>query len=33
VLAKIVFAGCSTHSFTTCDDGIVHWFDPNTGEI
>ncbi|RYP44343.1 hypothetical protein DL768_009180 [Monosporascus sp. mg162] len=22
-----------THSFTTCDDGIVHWYDPNTGEV
>lgn len=33
VLAKIVFADFSTHSLTTCDDGIFYWFDPNTGEI
>lgn len=25
--------GCSTHSFTSCDDNIVHWFDPDTGQI
>lgn len=24
---------CETHSFTTCADKIVHWFDPDTGEI
>lgn len=33
LLAKTVIAGCTTHSFTTCDDGIVHWFDPGTGEV
>ncbi|GFG17777.1 protein RTM1 [Aspergillus lentulus] len=33
VVSKIVFAGFSTHSLTTCDDGIVYWFAPNTGEI
>ncbi|PKX89319.1 uncharacterized protein P174DRAFT_507628 [Aspergillus novofumigatus IBT 16806] len=33
VLANVVIAGCSTLSFTTSDDGIVHWFDPNAGEI
>ncbi|RJE26823.1 hypothetical protein PHISCL_00848 [Aspergillus sclerotialis] len=32
-LSSPTIAGCSTHNFTTCDDGIVHWFDPNTGEI
>jgi hypothetical protein len=25
--------GCSTHSYTTCDDNIVHWFDPDDGMI
>ncbi|KAF5026005.1 hypothetical protein F66182_1907 [Fusarium sp. NRRL 66182] len=25
--------GCSTHSFTTCEDNIVHWFDPDDGMI
>ncbi|EKJ73699.1 hypothetical protein NXS19_009428 [Fusarium pseudograminearum] len=25
--------GCSTHSFTTCEDRIVHWFDPDDGMI
>lgn len=25
--------GCSTHSFTTCEDQIVHWYDPDTGEV
>ena len=25
--------GCAIHSFTTCDDGIVHWYDPDTGEV
>ncbi|KAF4442612.1 hypothetical protein FACUT_1924 [Fusarium acutatum] len=25
--------GCSTHSFTTCEDKIVHWFDPDDGMI
>lgn len=24
---------CSFHSFTTCEDGIVHWFDPDDGMI
>ncbi|OAQ86307.1 hypothetical protein VFPBJ_00347 [Purpureocillium lilacinum] len=38
VLAALALAGaasavCGTHSYTTCDDGITHWFDPNTGEI
>ncbi|KAM0350164.1 hypothetical protein ACHAPU_003329 [Fusarium lateritium] len=25
--------GCSTHSYTTCEDRIVHWFDPDDGMI
>ncbi|KAF5689441.1 siderophore biosynthesis [Fusarium circinatum] len=25
--------GCSTHSYTTCQDKIVHWFDPDDGMI
>ncbi len=33
MLAKTAAAVCGIHSFTTCDDGIVHWFDPLTGEI
>ncbi|KIM97051.1 hypothetical protein OIDMADRAFT_20700 [Oidiodendron maius Zn] len=34
ILAKVAIAvDCSTHSFTTCGDGIVHWYDPDTGEI
>ncbi|KAL7947724.1 hypothetical protein V8C42DRAFT_315401 [Trichoderma barbatum] len=31
--ANVAFAACETHSFTTCDDGIVHWFDPNNGQV
>jgi hypothetical protein len=33
VLAKGAFAACGTHTFTHCADGIVHWYDPLTGEI
>lgn len=34
VLAKLAAGiGCNTHSYTTCDDGIVHWFDPEDGQI
>ncbi|KAH8880582.1 hypothetical protein GQ53DRAFT_848822 [Thozetella sp. PMI_491] len=33
VLAKLTSAACSTYSYTTCADRIVHWYDPNTGEI
>lgn len=34
VLAKTAFAGCTGHySYTSCADGIIHDFDPNTGEI
>ncbi|KAL4722106.1 hypothetical protein ACLX1H_010877 [Fusarium chlamydosporum] len=25
--------GCATHSYTTCEDKIVHWFDPDDGMI
>ena len=32
-LATGAFAGCETHTFGTCEDNIVHWYDPNTGEI
>lgn len=31
--SSAVAVDCSTHSFTTCADKIVHWFDPDTGEI
>ncbi|RFU33257.1 hypothetical protein B7463_g3040, partial [Scytalidium lignicola] len=30
---KVASAVCGIHSFTSCADGIVHWFDPLTGEI
>ncbi|KAL2691379.1 hypothetical protein Neosp_001764 [[Neocosmospora] mangrovei] len=34
MLAKLAAGiGCNTHSFTTCDDGIVHWYDPEDGQI
>ena len=34
MLAKLTMAfGCSHHSFTSCEDGIVHWFDPDDGQI
>ncbi|KAI5466490.1 hypothetical protein BGZ63DRAFT_376331 [Mariannaea sp. PMI_226] len=33
-LGRLALAeGCSTHSFTSCADGIVHWFDPDTGQV
>ncbi|EHK22489.1 uncharacterized protein TRIVIDRAFT_28611 [Trichoderma virens Gv29-8] len=31
--ANVVFSACETHSFTSCQDGIVHWFDPNNGQV
>ncbi|CAI7666843.1 unnamed protein product [Penicillium manginii] len=31
--SSVAAVDCSTHSFTTCADKIVHWFDPDTGEI
>lgn len=33
LLARMAVAGCTTRSFTTCADRIVHWYDPTTGEI
>ncbi|KAJ5172861.1 hypothetical protein N7492_005454 [Penicillium capsulatum] len=33
VLARTVLGECGSHSFTHCEDNIVHWFDPNTGEV
>lgn len=34
MLAKLATGiGCNTHSFTTCDDGIVHWYDPEDGQV
>ncbi|KAK0648171.1 hypothetical protein B0T16DRAFT_407820 [Cercophora newfieldiana] len=32
-LATPALSVCGIHSFTSCADGIVHWFDPLTGEI
>jgi hypothetical protein len=25
--------GCATHTYSSCADGIIHWFDPGTGQI
>ncbi|KAF5001728.1 hypothetical protein FDECE_10861 [Fusarium decemcellulare] len=34
MLAELALGkNCETHSFTTCEDKIVHWYDPETGEI
>ena len=33
LLAQTAHAVCGIHSFTSCDDNIVHWFDPLTGEV
>ncbi|KAL7963152.1 hypothetical protein V8C34DRAFT_267305 [Trichoderma compactum] len=33
VSAGLAFDACETHSFTSCDDGIVDWFDPNNGQV
>lgn len=30
---KALAVGCSTHTFGTCADGIVHWYDPDDGQI
>jgi hypothetical protein len=30
---KVLGFGCATHSYTTCEDKIVHWFDPDDGMI
>ncbi|KAH7144154.1 hypothetical protein B0J13DRAFT_40643 [Dactylonectria estremocensis] len=33
-LAKLASAfNCETHTFTTCEDRIVHWYDPDDGQI
>ncbi|KAL4885989.1 hypothetical protein BJY04DRAFT_179649 [Aspergillus karnatakaensis] len=33
-LTHLATAACTgIHSFTACADNIVHWFDPNTGEV
>jgi hypothetical protein len=31
--AKLASAACSTTTYTTCEDNIVHWYDPDTGEV
>ncbi|ETR96923.1 hypothetical protein M419DRAFT_121290, partial [Trichoderma reesei RUT C-30] len=31
--ANLVLAACENYSFTTCDDGIVHWYDLKDGQI
>ncbi|KAK3308382.1 uncharacterized protein B0T15DRAFT_106706 [Chaetomium strumarium] len=33
MLATPALSACGTYTYGTCADGIVHWFDPNTGEI
>ncbi|KAL5360400.1 hypothetical protein BJX96DRAFT_175258 [Aspergillus floccosus] len=33
LLADTVWAECYHRSYTTCDDNIVHWFDPSNGEV
>ncbi|KAK3381252.1 hypothetical protein B0H63DRAFT_545813 [Podospora didyma] len=33
MLATPALSVCGIHSFTACEDKIVHWFDPLTGEI
>lgn len=34
MLAKYAAAaGCATHTYGTCEDNIVHWYDPDTYEI
>ncbi|KAM0207288.1 hypothetical protein ACHAPA_011473 [Fusarium lateritium] len=30
---EVLGFGCATHSYTTCEDKIVHWFDPDDGMI
>ncbi|KAL7818716.1 hypothetical protein V8C44DRAFT_318813 [Trichoderma aethiopicum] len=31
--ANLVLAACEHYSFTSCDDGIVHWYDVNDGQV
>ncbi|ETS84471.1 hypothetical protein PFICI_02496 [Pestalotiopsis fici W106-1] len=34
VAARSVYAeGCATHTYGSCADGIVHWYDPDDGQI
>ncbi|KAK2589966.1 hypothetical protein QQS21_012357 [Conoideocrella luteorostrata] len=33
LVTKVAAFGCKTHSFTTCADNIVHWYDPDDGQI
>src|SRR4051794_4892282 len=33
MLATTVLGACETISYTTCADSIVHWYDPNNGEV
>lgn len=33
LLAGTAHAVCGIHSYTACEDNIVHWFDPLTGEV
>lgn len=33
MLATTVFGACETISYTTCEDRIVHWYDPTNGEV
>ncbi|OJD19320.1 hypothetical protein AJ78_00679 [Emergomyces pasteurianus Ep9510] len=34
LFASTVFAfGCKQHTFTQCEDGITHWYDPDDGQI
>ncbi|KFA50011.1 hypothetical protein S40293_05948 [Stachybotrys chartarum IBT 40293] len=32
-LAMPALAACENYSYSTCEDNIVHWYDPNTGDI
>ena len=31
--ARVSAIGCSTHTYGTCEDNIVHWYDPDDGQI
>ncbi|PTB70511.1 hypothetical protein BBK36DRAFT_1165036 [Trichoderma citrinoviride] len=31
--ANLVLAACEHYSYTSCDDGIIHWYDLNDGQI
>ncbi|CAG8040350.1 unnamed protein product [Penicillium nalgiovense] len=33
MLATTAFGACETHSFTSCADNIVHWYDPTNGVV